>query len=118
MDCQKCAVCTSDARNGPVSLSRKVAALTLHTPTAATILRSLPRQYETWTLSVGCGTCRVVRLVPAARLARGDEEIGQALARLRCRTCGAAPGWVKIADGMPGTARQVREVALRGAEKS
>jgi hypothetical protein len=85
-----------------------------NTPTSATVLRSLPSQYEGWVLSAACGPCQMVRLLPVGRLARRDVKIGQALNRLRCRTCGAEPHSIKLSDGMPGTARVVREVVLIG----
>jgi hypothetical protein len=60
-------------------------------------------------------TCRMLRTVEIKTLIDrrgGSILLGDAVARLRCRTCGSAPDWVQLAGGVRWRARQVRQMVL------
>jgi hypothetical protein len=84
-------------------------------PTRATALQSEIRHFAGWMLLVHCPRCRMLRqldvndLIPRVGAAK---LLGDVVGRLRCQTCGMASGWVKLADGIEGTARKVRSVML------
>lgn len=54
-------------------------------------LQSLPLSaFPSWTLDAACHPCRRTVAVPTARLPQ-DQRMGDVVAQLRCRECGAAP---------------------------
>jgi hypothetical protein len=90
-------------------------------PTRATALASPLPAFAGWELAVRCPICMVVRTVLVDDLVahRGRAILlGDVVAWLRCRACGTAPDWVKLANGTPGTADgPVREILIVGQSR-
>jgi hypothetical protein len=81
-------------------------------PTRATALASPLQQFAGWLLTVNCPGCRVLRMIAVATLIASKWWLDQ---HGRCgasHTCGNAPDWVRLADGIKGSARVVQEVML------
>jgi phage FluMu protein Com len=86
-------------------------------PTRATALQSEIRHFAGWHLAVHCPRCRMLREVQMDDLIKSvgaEKVVGDVVRRLRCQDCGTAPIWVKLADGVQGTARVVRSVMVVG----
>jgi hypothetical protein len=84
-------------------------------PTRSTALQSEIRHFAGWQLAMHCSRCRDGRDLQVNALIQrigGGKLLGDVVGRLRCQDCGTAPTWIKLADGIEGTARKVRSVML------
>jgi hypothetical protein len=86
-------------------------------PTRTTALQAEIRHFAGWHLAMHCTRCREGRDVQVDALVRrvgAEKLLGDVVRRLRCQDCGTALDWIRLADGVPGTARVVRSVMLVG----
>jgi hypothetical protein len=74
------------------------------------VLASQVELFRGWTLSVTCPMCVERRQLAVEQLdgrTKQPQSIASAIAKLRCRTCGAAPSWVQIQDTPLPTAKRI-----------